>query len=645
MLENKIDSDKLNSMSENEIAALINYHNKRYWEDGEPEISEIDYDLLMRRLEELNPEHPLVFAVSAPTVASSGKVRHAKPMLSLNKAYSLEDLIEWAEKYVRRSDEPLLVEPKYDGISANFSNGILATRGDGEEGENISDKLPLIELESKGRKGPVNRPVRGEIIIRNDDFKERYSHIKKKDGKLYKNSRNAVAGIMGLKDIGEMQRQNAKLTLVDYEMISYQVKYKDLKERWPELLEEIEALPYPMDGIVVKLADAEYSESLGNTAHHPRGQIAFKFSGVRKQTKLLGVEWSFGKNCLTPVAQLEPVEIGGITIKRATLHNAQNIIDKDVKIGDTVTVERAGDVIPYIVEAEPGENRKECLIAECPCCGSELLREGPELCCKNQDCVETKLQRLLAAVKNIGIDRLGEPNIRRMMEKLGVKNLKDIFNLKFDDIVTLEGFKDKSANNLIREIKSAKSARDYQLLAALNISNIGPNVAKSILAEYTLGELRELDKDQLSEINGIGPERAGAIERELKRQSDFLDEMLECLEVSQTKGEPSSLPTICFTGKMPEKRSYYEEIAKERGYEPSDAVTSSLSLLVAVDMSGASSKLNKARNAGVKVMSLEEWLSSPPEETAAPQKKEPENAEAAPPKVEEDFGDLPLFNF
>ncbi|OGV31745.1 MAG: hypothetical protein A2020_05495 [Lentisphaerae bacterium GWF2_45_14] len=629
-----IDYKNLDGISENEIARLIEYHDKRYWELGEPEISDEEYDLLARQLEKLNPDHPLLLRLGSPSVAGTGKVRHKKPMLSLDKAYSLEELLEWAKKYVRNPDEEFIIQPKYDGISANFDGSVLATRGDGEEGENITDKIPLIELESAGYKGPLKRQARGEIVIRNDDFKTRYSSITKKDGNPYKNSRNAVAGIMGLKDIADMKRQNAKLTFVDYEMISEKVSFHEFRERWPAILENLENLPYPMDGLVVKLADEKYSESLGFTAHHPRGQIAFKFSGVRKTSTLLDVEWSFGKNCLTPVAELEPVEIGGITIRHATLHNAQNIKDKDIKIGDTITVERAGDVIPYVINAIPGETRKDALISICPCCKAELVFEKPELRCVNPECFETRVQRLLAAVRNIGIERLGEPNIRRMMTKLNVKTLRDIFELGFDDIVKLEGFKEKSANNLVSEIKNARKTTDFQLLASLNIQGIGKNLAKSILTEYTLDGLRKLDIEKLSSIDGVGPERAFAIEKELKDQSVFIDELLQCVELAQTKGSSEiNLPTICFTGKMPEKRSYYEGIAKSRGYSPVDTVSSELSILVAADISSGSSKIEKARAFGVKLISLDEWLSSSGN-TAAP---------VSPEKKNDDFMDLPLF--
>ena len=622
--------EDLEKLTAEQLAAQIEYHNRKYWEEAEPEISDEDYDLLVRRLTELAPDHPILQAVNAPVVASSGKVIHRDPMLSLDKAYSLDEVMSWAAKFVRSDHEEFLVQPKYDGISASWSGGILATRGDGETGENITDKVPLIELEHPSGTQPLANfkgQARGEIVIRSDDFRTLYPKIRNRSGQPYKNSRNAAAGIMGLKDISLMLVQHAKLTLVDYSLHSWKTTWKDFRTDWQGLVDQIEQLPYPMDGIVIKLADKEYSRSLGNTAHHPRGQIAFKFSGVRHQSKLLKVEWSFGKTALTPVAEIEPVEITGTTIRHVTLHNLQNILDHDIQIGDTVTVERAGDVIPYIVESVPGETRTPCIIDHCPSCGSQLVRDLPELRCVNPDCPETQLMRLLAAVKNIGIERLGEPNLRRMREVLGVKTLKDIFKLTVPDIMRLEGFQELSANNLYREIQTAKTTPDYQLLASLNIKGIGPNIAKAILKTNTLQELEVMNREQLANLEGIGPERAGAIESELRSRKAEIDELLECLTIIQTKSDSNEeRPTVCFTGKMPEKRSYYENLAKEHGYDSADSVTSSLSLLVTAEADSTSSKAVKAAKLGVKVMTLSDWLKSL-ENQPAPAPAEPEEEE------------------
>lgn len=604
------DYNKIHEMSLQELVQLIEYHNQRYWELGEPEISDDDYDRLMVELRSRDPNHPLLHWVGTQRTASAGgKVKLAKPMLSLDKAYSLEEVVEWAQKYIRSKDELLLAQPKYDGISANFDGTILATRGDGETGEDISDKLPLIELEAPNYTGQLNRPARGEIVIRKDDFANLYSHIYKKGGGVYKNSRNAVAGIMGLKDISDMIRQHAKLTLADYSLVSFKIKFSELSGRFAEIIETVEALPYPTDGVVFKLADTAYSESLGATSHHPRGQIAFKFSGIRRKTKLLAVEWSFGKNALTPVAELEPIEIGGVTIKRATLHNAQNIIDMDIQIHDEVTVERAGDVIPYIVSREPGEERINAMITNCPGCGSTLVRRGPELCCVNPECFETNLQKLTAAVKNFGIEQLGEPTIRKMMLSLGVKKLSDIFKLTQNQLLKLDNFAEKSAANLYREIDTAKHVADYQFLAALNIPNIGLDIAKILLKHFKLEELSSLSEDELLNVPGIGEKRAKAIVEILHSEAQEINDLLATVEVSKTAQNSSTTrPTICFTGKMPEKRSFYENLAAEHGYEAVDSVSQSLSLLVTADISSNSSKTGKAKKLGIPIVELQDFL-------------------------------------
>ncbi len=613
-------------MTISQLEEQIKYHDQRYWDANAPEISDADYDRLVEALRKLDPGHELVNLVHAVTVESSGKVRHAEPMLSLDKAYSLEAVLEWANKYARSPREILLVEPKYDGISAGFDGTILATRGDGDTGENISDKLPLIELEAPGYTGKVDRPARGEIIIRNDDFKNLYSSITKKGGGTYKNSRNAVAGIMGLKDISGMLIQKAKLTLVDYRLISTQVTLEELPRRWEELKLELAELPYPMDGIVLKFADEEFRRSLGSTAHHPRGEIAYKFTNLKCRTTLVGIEWSFGKNCLTPVAQLEPVDLSGITIKRASLHNAQNIEDMQIMIGDTVTVERAGDVIPYISASFPGLFRSSPWITKCPSCGTALSRRGPELCCTNRDCPETVLFNLLAAVRNFGIERLGEPTLRKLMEKFHITKLHEILTLTADDLMQIEGFKERSAGNLAREISKSRQAPEANIIAALNIPNVGINIAALLLENYSISELRALDEDTLSAIPGIGPERAGAIMETFASGREDIDRLLAVTTPLRQQNSSGDAPTICFTGKMPEKRSFYENLAKSRGMRPVDTVSSTLSYLVAADPASGSSKLKAAAKFNVTILSLDEFLSGETPELPPEEKPEEPNA-------------------
>ena len=298
-----------------------------------------------------------------------------------------------------------------------------------------------------------------------------------------------------------------------------------------------------------------------------------------------------------------------MTIKRATLHNAQNIIDMDIQIHDEVTVERAGDVIPYIVSREPGEERINAMITNCPGCGSTLVRRGPELCCVNPECFETNLQKLTAAVKNFGIEQLGEPTIRKMMLSLGVKKLSDIFKLTQNQLLKLDNFAEKSAANLYREIDTAKHVADYQFLAALNIPNIGLDIAKILLKHFKLEELSSLSEDELLNVPGIGEKRAKAIVEILHSEAQEINDLLATVEVSKTAQNSSTTrPTICFTGKMPEKRSFYENLAAEHGYEAVDSVSQSLSLLVTADISSNSSKTGKAKKLGIPIVELQDFL-------------------------------------
>ena len=606
-------------LTEKQLIAEIEKHNQLYWENSAPEIGDEEYDLLIRRLEELNPNHELLQKYLAPKVASLGDVKRSGPMkmISLEKTYFFDDapkgkksLMDWAKDRGRDENELFSISPKYDGISASYDGKILATRGQSSSDQNVSDKIPLIELEAVGYTGPLDRSVRGEIVIKNDDFKNIYSRIKRKGGGVYKNSRNAVGGIMGLKDIREMRLQGAKLTLVDYDLISFTVTLKELPNKWPSILEKIESLQYPLDGLVIKLVDSAYRESLGETAMFPRGMIAWKFTGLRKKTVLKDVVWSFGKNNLTPKGVLEPVELSGVTISNVTLHNLQFLKDNDIQIGDTLTVERAGEVIPHVVGFERGEKRMSPFIDKCPSCSSPVEVAGVELRCTNLACIEKIIQRLSAAVKDLGIEELGEPTIRKMTQVLGVRKLKGILNLTLVDIYKLEGFKEKSATKLYNNIQTAKVTADYKLLAALNITGVGQTFAKVLLQQYTFDELRKLSPEKLLEIDQVGPIMSESIYNALRENAEVIDELLEAVKITDSSDSDlvANLKTICFTGKMPEKRSFYEKIASQNGYLPVDKATKELTTLVVADLSSTSSKIQKAAKLGIRIISLDEWL-------------------------------------
>jgi len=585
-------------------------HSDSLYNSGIEGISDKEYDLLVRQLKELDPENELVTKINELQVDSEGKIKHLTPMLSLDKAYTLTEVEKWMKKVSRNDSELFLIQPKYDGISASYKDGHLATRGNGFIGEDITSKLKLIKFVTREE----NRDgIRGEIVISKTMFIDNFSNILKSDGKPYKNSRNAVAGIMGQKDIREirraMKKKGAYLEFVDWNYISKQGTAEELINNFSEITKEISACGYPLDGMVIKLKDKLYSESLGNTSHHPRGQIAFKFANESKESIITDIIWSHGKNCLTPVAEIEPIELSGVTISKVTLHNYRNIIENDVKIGDSVVVERAGEVIPYVTLYRPGDKRVDGTIVNCPCCGAKLDYRGVEIFCPNTDCEETKVKNLSASIKSIGIEYLGEPTVRKLMRVLGVESLKDIFSLTAKDLKTVPGFKNQSIENLLEQIDKSRKISDVELVASLNLTGISQTTAEKILQHYTIEELGECSIDDLVKIDGVGAERAEVVKKGFEDKKDEILDICSAIEVTITKGKKkSALPTICFTGKMPEKRSYYEQLAKDKGFAPTSMVTKDLALLITSDISRTSSKVNKAKKLKIKIMELEEWI-------------------------------------
>ena len=295
-------------------------------------------------------------------------------------------------------------------------------------------------------------------------------------------------------------------------------------------------------------------------------------------------------------------------------------------IGDTVTVERAGDVIPYITACVPGKERTSPWITDCPACKTALVRRGPELCCPNADCPETLLCNLLSSVRSFGIERLGEPTLRKLMEKFNIRYLHELLTLTSADLLRIEGFQQRSADNLANELARSRSTTEANIIAALNIPNVGMNIAALLLQKYTLAELRTLDTDTLAAIPGIGPERAGAIVSTFTNKYDELEKLLSTVTCQHRQETDTELPTICFTGKMPEKRSFYEKLAMERNLRPVDSVNASLSILVAADITGNSSELAAARKYGIKILSLDDFLRE--NSAAAPETKEPDLSKA-----------------
>lgn len=588
-------------MNKNELEALIKQNDELYW-SGNAVIEDYEYDELVNQLREIDPTNPLVNKVNEAVVNSAKKVYHEKPMLSLDKVYSIDELEKWVSKVSRNENEMFNIQPKYDGISGLLENGVLSTRGNGYVGEDISDKLPIVKIDGNVK----SNYILGELLIKKDDFSNITSPVTKKN---YKNPRNAVAGIVGTDDIEYFVKTNAKLTLVPYDLNNFVVSKNKFKNSFVEIMEKIQMMPYPMDGIVIKLADNEYGDSLGATAHHPRNAVAFKFTNPQKETKVIDIEWSFGKNCLTPVAILEPVEINGVTIERVSLANYENVSKLNLYINDNVVIERAGDVIPHIVKVmHKEENTTSPFISHCPCCNSELVVKLPEICCPNDDCNEKIVRKLLFSIRSVGIEKVGIPTIQKIVESLKVKTLYDFMQLTVDDFKSI-GFGDKTSENIFDEIFKHRVIEAYQFLTSLNIQDFGNEVAKLILDKYSFNDFFTLNEEQLISIKGIGSITANKILDYIKNNQEYIEKLKSCFAIVTTvKSKTDNDKTVCFTGAMENPRKYYENIAKEKGITPVSTVSSNLTYLVVADVNSNSSKMQKAKKYGTKILTVEEFI-------------------------------------
>ncbi len=590
---------------ENEIKG----HDQAYWVLNKPLINDYEYNAIVNRLLKIEPDNEYLKKVKTPKVESSGKVTHLIKMLSLDKAYTYEEIIKWCKKVARSSTEMFRIMPKLDGVSGQLMKGVLATRGDGKVGEDITNKLVFMNILKKHN----NDDVRGEILFTKSKFEQIKDVITRKSGENYKNERNAVGGILSRDDLEPVKI----LTFVDfeytYEDISLDAIESIGESGWEGFVVATKKMNFPTDGIVVRVLDVDYAKSLGETRHHSKSAIAFKFENLFEWSILREVEFSPGKHDITPVGKIDPVEISGSSIVSPSLHNWKNILDRDLHIGDMVKVERAGDVIPYISDSKPGDNRTPIKIPPCPVCGSELTYIDPQLICSNDECEGKLLNKLSDAVIRIGIDRLGKPTIQKMMDTLGVENLVDIFKVSVEDLMKLERFGSTSAHNLYYEIGKVLNAGVYewQLLAALNIPGIGRSLSKDLLDERNLLQLSELNITELTNLPNIGEERGLAIIKGIYDNYQYLHDLGQLLPTRMAEKEPEddNLLKVCFTGRFPEKKSvYYELLRKTGGYDIMDKVNNETQMLVVADPSKESNKTKSAKKKGIKIVGIDDLM-------------------------------------
>ena len=596
-----------------ELSSKIEEYNNQYWNEQYSEISDSEYDQLFDELKTKDPTHKLINAVET-NIFNGDKINHSSPMLSLNKVFKYADIRNWMKKVARNINEEFTISPKLDGISARYykDHNILATRGDGYIGENITDKLDILKIVGKDLNKNI---INGEIIVEQEVFNK--CKLTRSNGEKYSTPRNLAAGIMNSKDISKYI-DVIKLKFIDHKYITFNVKYKDFTEEyWDNMLNEIDRVKirYPLDGIVIEIKDPNYLISLGVTSHHPRGKIAYKFENNYAFSKIKEIVFQSGKRKLTPVAKIEKVTINNVNIEYVTLHNAKVLIDNDIKIGDVVKVVRSGDVIPYIAGFYPGEERTPIVLNECPYCESDLVYKEPELYCSNENCNGTSNKRLYESIRILGIDGVGETSVEKFIEFLGIKTVADFLRLDRDSISELDDFGLKSASNIIHSIHDIKKGvEDYKVLACLNIPSIGKTLSKKILEEYTLEELLTNTEYELEQIEGIGETRAEQIVKEITKHRNLLKELTDLLKIIQTKQNKNNkssniikeCKTICFSGSFPNKKDYYKNMAILAGFDVVDTVTKKLNYLVTAG--ARTSKVNNAMKNGVTILNLEEFL-------------------------------------
>ena len=643
----------------------IEYHNYRYYILNDPVITDQEYDELMKRLIELEKKYPELVTPDSPTQRVGGKVaegfkkvRHSIRMLSLDNTYSEEELKKFNER-IKRTLEiekvEYVVELKIDGFSValrykdgKFEQGI--TRGDGITGEDITENLKTVKSIPLRLRKKINVEVRGEVYMSKDEFNRINQERMKKGLPLFANPRNAAAGTMRQLDSSVVARRNLDSfiyyvidpeshglktqseTLEFLKSIGFKVnpnyivtnELGEIIDYWNYWIENRKKLAYNIDGLVIKVNKIEYQKLLGETAKSPRWAIAFKFPAEQVRTKITGVTVQVGRTgVLTPVAELEPVQLGGTTVKRASLHNFDYIKAKDIKIGDTVLIEKAGEIIPQVVksikELRTGKEKDIEVPTSCPVCGGKvgkLKEDEVAIRCLNPHC-PAKLKRaveIFVSREAMNIEGIGEKLIDQLIDKGIVKDIADIYYLTPFDLIPLERMGPKAADNILKAIEKSKRSPLHKLITALGIPFVGSKTA-AVLAEHfkNLDRLAKANYEELMEIEGIGEEIAKSIvEYFLSDKTKEIISKLKKAGVNMSgeakEEEEKSLKGLRFvvTGTLKNyTRSEIEELIRKKGGMVSNSVSKKTDYLILGENPG--SKYQKALQLGTKVITEEEF--------------------------------------
>ncbi|MFH0924613.1 MAG: NAD-dependent DNA ligase LigA [bacterium] len=649
----------------------INHHNKLYYVDNTPEISDYEFDQLMIELIRLEKEYPELITPSSPTQRVGGEplkefapVEHTVPMLSLANTYTKEELIDFDERVKKGLQGELpeyVTELKIDGVAISliYENSVFvkgATRGDGYHGDDVTVNLRTIHSIPLSFNSSFLIPhssliIRGEVFFHRTVFEELNRQRLKNDETVFANPRNAAAGSLKLLDPRVMALRPLDIfcyaclglsgikthyeVLEKLEGVGFKVNkqrklcrgIKEVIEFCDYMEEERKKLDYDTDGIVIKVNSIAQQIKLGSTTKNPRWAIAYKYQAEQITTKLLDIKLQVGRTgTLTPVAILEPVELAGSTISRATLHNEDEIKKKDIRIGDRVLIEKGGEVIPKVVQSISSARKGNELIfkmaSSCPVCGGEVIRLEEEAAtrCVNVAC-PAQLERSIEHFASRGamdIECLGPALISQLLDKGLLKDYADIYYLNHEQLATLERMGDKSADNLLSSIEKSKKVSLNRLIYALGIRQVGIHAADILNEHYqSVAELRKANEEELEQIKEIGPIVAKSITSFFRqKKTEELLQKLEAAGVNMTRVETEARETVeqkfkgksfIFTGTLERfTRSEAEAMVKRLGGKITSTVSKNTDYVVAGKEAG--SKLDKAEKLGVKIISEEEFL-------------------------------------
>lgn len=664
------------------LRKTLTFHEYRYYVMNDPLISDAEYDQLYKLLEKIEKENPELLTADSPTQrvgsslnASFKTVAHLVPMLSLENSYNADNLIDWdrkAREVAKKDELEYCAEPKFDGasISLIYENDHLtrgATRGNGMEGDNITTNIKQIRsiplTASFSKYGIQQIEIRGEIMMSKKAFKEYNEQLAEQNIPPLANPRNAASGSLRMKDPKDVGRRKLEAFLynVSYYTHTNQKVAKEneallhthsgiLQMLWNtgfrspvnemKVLKGIDAvieyckeyeekrndLPYEIDGMVIKVNDLDLQDAMGMTTHHPRWAIAYKFKARQATSKLHTVEFNVGRTgSVTPVAKIDPVFISGVTVSSVSLFNEDVIKEKDLKIGDTVLVERAGDVIPYIVkslaEVRDGSETEIVYPKNCPVCESELYKEESEAVwrCINIECPAQAAERIIHFVSKDAMDirSFGEANVKKFYGLGLLKDIPNIYTLDFDAISKMAGFGKKSIENLQSAIEESKHQPLNRLIFALGIRYVGETTAKVLAnAVNHLFDLKDFSEEKLQTFEDIGVKVAKSVYTFFQNEQNIeMLQQLEKLGIEMNNKKNKAVPegglngqTFLFTGTLNKlKRTEAEEMAEQHGGKLLGSVSSKLNYLIVGEDAG--SKFEKAKKINtVKIISEDDFL-------------------------------------